>query len=413
MTLNHVDPVHSMSAIAERDQLTDAPVDSGESARLWHLDIVSLDTVREQWLALEAYGLASPYQRYDWVRAYARHALASDGAELQIVRVASPGGRALAILPLAVRRKTGMTTASFVGGKHANFHMGVFDPGFAARLDDSGALQLLNDAAAAMGGVDAFILHYQPITWNGIANPLARIDAQPSPSQAYKLPLLADCDATLANSMSSHARKKHKNKRARFSELGPSQMLIASTKAEQARILEVFFRQKALRFAQMSVPDPFSDVGVRQFLTQAAADGAIELAALELNGALVATYVGAVHQGRFTGMATSFEPDPAVMKVSPGEILLIELIRHQCRKGLSVFDLGVGEARYKATICNQTEDLVDSFIAITPKGRLVAWMSRELQRIKRAIKASPLAFAVLARLRKLRPVRPQPSGDQA
>ncbi|MCX7324261.1 MAG: GNAT family N-acetyltransferase [Hyphomicrobiales bacterium] len=400
-----------MSAIAERDLIAEAPAPAGEASLNWRTELVALDEVRDDWLALEAHGLATPYQRYDWVKAYAQHVLGKDGAALRIVRVRSAGGRTLAMLPFASRRRKGLTTASFVGGKHANFHMGLYDPVFAARLDEPAARQMLRNGALAMGGVDAFILHCQPVSWNGVANPLARIDAQASPSQGYRLPLLPDCDATLANSMSSHARKKHKNKRARFAELGPSRLLAAGTEAERARILDAFFRQKALRFAQMNIADPFSEPSVRRFLTQAAADGAVELAALELNDTLVATYIGAVHHGRFSGMATSFEPDPAIMKVSPGEILLVELIRTQCRKGLSLFDLGVGEARYKATICNETEELVDSFVAITPKGHLAASASRQLQRIKRAIKASPLAFGLMARLRKLGPVRPRPSGE--
>jgi hypothetical protein len=43
-------------------------------------------------------------------------------------------------------------------------------------------------------------------------------------------------------------------------------------------------------------------------------------------------------------MGTSFDADPAVAKVSPGEILMLELIRHECAAGSRVFDLGVGEA---------------------------------------------------------------------
>lgn len=400
-----------MSAIVERNQIAEVPALAGEASLNWRAELVTLDEVRDAWLALEANGLSTPYQRFDWVKAYAQHALAADGVALKIVRVRSTGGRALAMLPLAIRRRNGLTTASFVGGKHANFHMGVYDPVFAARLDEPAARQMLRDAAMAMGGVDAFILHCQPVGWNGITNPLARINAQASPSQAYRLPLLSDCEATLANSMSSHARKKHRNKRARFAELGRSRLVVAGTAAEQAQILDAFFRQKAVRLAQMNIADPFSDPSIRRFLTQAAANGAVELAALELNDRLVATYIGAVHQGRFSGMATSFEPDPAIMKLSPGEILLIELIRVQCRKGLKLLDLGVGEARYKATICNQTEELVDSFVAITPKGHLAASASRQLQSIKRAIKASPLASGLVARLRKLGPVRPRPSGE--
>lgn len=410
-----------MSAIAEREPVTERQEHAAASLSLraidasWRLEVVSLEAAEAGWRQLEARGAVTPYQCFDWVAAYSRHALAADRAKPAIVAVTSSSGRPLAILPFAVRQARGMRTVSFIGGKHANFHMGVFERSFMAELDAEGARQILEQAAAAIGRVDAFILHYQPLAWDGITNPFALLNAQPSPSQAYKLPMLADCEATLQNSMSSHARKKHKNKRARFAELGPSRMFVAETDAEKERILEAFLRQKTMRFAEMGVPDVFAEPGLRRFLrTASGLDGGREalcLAALELNGVLVATYVGARAQGRFTGMATSFEPDPAIMKVSPGEILLVELIRHECRTGTKVFDLGVGEARYKATICNQTEDLADSFVAMSARGRLAADLSRLAQKAKGAIKKSPLLYSVMMRIGRMRqPVKPQPSG---
>jgi CelD/BcsL family acetyltransferase involved in cellulose biosynthesis len=379
-----------------------------------------LEALEDDWRRLETTGLATPYQRFDWVRAYATHALTASEGQLACVRIATGDGKAVAILPLVVKRRTGLTVAHLLGGKHANFHMGVFDRNAAARLDPDTTRALLRQAASAIGGVDVFMIQNQPVRWDGVSNPLAAVEAHPSPSQAYRLALQANADAALAASMSSHARKKHKNKRARFAEMGQSRFIVAEDPAMVERILETFLRQKALRFAGMGVPDPFQDAGVRAFLREGANTGAninakigasdapLLLAGLELNGRLIATYVGARHGERFSGMATSFEPDPAVIKVSPGEILLIDLIRWACGQGYRSFDLGVGEARYKTTICNETEELVDSFIAITAKGRLLAQTTR-LQRLAKGwIKRQPVALA-LAR----RAMRPKPTQQDA
>jgi CelD/BcsL family acetyltransferase involved in cellulose biosynthesis len=51
-------------------------------------------------------------------------------------------------------------------------------------------------------------------------------------------------------------------------------------------------------------------------------------------------------------MATSFDMASEIAKTSPGEILLVDLIKLKCHAGITVFDLGVGEARYKTTICD-------------------------------------------------------------
>jgi CelD/BcsL family acetyltransferase involved in cellulose biosynthesis len=393
-----------------------------ESTRIERLSVerLGLEALRGDWLNLEADGLATPYQSHAWVSAYAAHALTRAEGELACIRVRDGEGATVAVLPLAVRRRAGMTFAGFIGGKHANLHMGLFDRSFAARLDQAGARAVLEQASAALGGVDAFVLQTQPVSWAGVPNPIAALAAEPSPSQAYRLPLQRDADAALAASMSSHARKKHKNKRARFCELGASRLVVARDAVSADRILAAFVRQKAHRFAEMGVADPFADAGVQAFLHAGAADGAPDapllLAGLELEGRLVATYVGARHGERFSGMATSFEPDPAVMKVSPGEILLVDLIRWACGEGYAMFDLGVGEARYKTTICNETEALVDSFIAVSARGRLAAEAMRLQRRAKGWVKRHPAALALARRLTRPKGAdasRPDPAGEAA
>lgn len=401
-----------MQAIAQREQAVQVWATTSETSPTWSAQAVGFSDIETDWRWLEQHGELTPYQTFDWVRSYAADALESDGATLALVVIRSAQARTLAILPLAVRTHLGLRTASFVGGKHANFHMAVFAPGVMQQLEADGARRMLRDAAAAIGGVDAFVLPCQPESWNGIANPFALIDGQPSANPAYKLVMDGDIEATFQSAMSPHARKKHKNKRARFAELGPSSLVVPQTDAGKEAILATFLRQKALRFAQMGIDNPFADDRVAAFLRRGAGleggQPALFLAALELNGDFVATYIGAEVRGRFSGMATSFEPDPVAMKYSPGEILLVDLIRHRFSHGMTVFDLGVGEARYKSTFCNQTDDLIDSFVAISLRGRLLAAAMRLATMAKGAIKRSPRLYGALMSIKRLRQ-RPTPS----
>lgn len=397
-----------MSAIADRYGADSQGATKVASGLRWDVDAVSVAMAEQDWRALQASGLTTPYQSFDWVAAFAKHALGNAGQQARVVRVRNRAGDVEALLPLQVQARFGIRTASFIGGKHANFHMPVMTHSFAAAANLEDVLLCLRNAAAALGGVDAFLFRCQPIEWCGLRNPFSTAYAQPSPSQAYKLALLNDCEATLRVSMSSHARKKHKNKRSRFAELGASRVFVAKTEMERQRVLDMFFRQKALRFAQMRVPDPFDDPGIRNFVHSASQpaggqEPALKLYGLELDGRLVATYIGAVHGDRFSGMATSYEPDPRFVKMSPGEILLVDVIREECRAGRKMFDLGVGEARYKTTICNATEDLVDGFIPITLKGRIAADVSRRFSQAKGFVKRRP---AIYGMLQKLRPARP-------
>jgi CelD/BcsL family acetyltransferase involved in cellulose biosynthesis len=100
---------------------------------------------------------------------------------------AMPNGL-LAILPLVITRRNGIRFAEFIGGKHANYHMGSMRPDFAAELDAADGPAMLTEIAAAIGGLDAFVFVNQPTCWQGVANPRparrrARARAAPTSSR--------------------------------------------------------------------------------------------------------------------------------------------------------------------------------------------------------------------------------------
>ncbi|WP_324133682.1 GNAT family N-acetyltransferase [Bosea sp. (in: a-proteobacteria)] len=395
------------SPSAPTHRRTEAPVTRAQdAAKSWSsLSVVEdIAALADEWRALEDRALVTPYQAYGWVRPFVETVGAAERMAFRHAVLRDAGGAALAILPLVITRRSGIRFAEFIGGKHANYHMGLYDPAFAAGLDAAGARLMLAEIGAAIGGLDAFIFVNQPTQWQGVPNPLAQLAGGPSPSGAYKLALVpGDGEGSLRRSMSSHAHKKLKNKRNRFVTYGPSEMVRARTPAEIARVIDAFLRQKAARFAMMGIADPFAPPAVRRFLERGAqADGdrppVLELYSLDVAGQSVATYVGAVQAGRFSGMATSFAMDSEVAKTSPGEILLVDLIRLKSREGITVFDLGVGEARYKTTICDERDDLVDSFLPLTARGHAFALFSRAKREAKRRIKASPVALKLAHRV---------------
>ncbi|WP_306225579.1 GNAT family N-acetyltransferase [Bosea beijingensis] len=392
------------AATASTPAMPDATA-AGAVSRPWTSVAIETDiaALAERWRAFEATALVTPYQSHGWIKSFVETIGAAHGMALRYALVRGPDGELCALLPLVITRRSGFRFAEFIGGKHANYHMGLYAPDFAAQLDAAQIARMLTEIGHAIGGLDAFAFVNQPVIWQGVANPAARLAAGPSPSRAYKLALIAgDGDAALRRSMSSHARKKLKNKHSRFKDFGPSVLTRATTPGETARIIDAFLAQKAERFRAMGVPDPFAEPAMRAFLEQAAMEGssgrpAIELYALDLGGRAVATYVGAIQGERFSGMATSFDMASETVKTSPGELLLAELIRLKAREGIAVFDLGVGEARYKTTFCDDHDDLVDSFLPLTLKGRVFARIARTKRELKRQIKRSPAALKLAHR----------------
>ena len=86
---------------------------------------------------------------------------------------------------------------------------------------------------------------------------------------------------------------------------------------------------------------------------------------------------------------------------SPGDLLLANLVKACCDRGLTTFDLGVGEAAYKGMFCNEPEPLFDSFLGLDPDRAPSAAAARVSYDVKRRIKRSPRLVERRARRARL------------
>lgn len=357
------------------------------------------------WRELEAAGVASPYQRFDWQQAYVASLPDGPSVEIRVLLVRDGAGRPALLMPLCVERRHGLRIGLGVGAKHASYCVPVMAAG--APLPSPAELRdVLREIGRALR-LDAYVFTNLPLSWGGLANPLAE-GGRPSPSNGYRLALKPDGEATLARALSKDARKKLRQKDKKLRELGPVAHLVARTAEDVEAILASFFAHKRVRFRELGIPNPFEDPATRRFLHAAATAGlargrpAIELHALALGDRIVASFGAAVDDNRCCGMFTAFDPDPEIARTSPGELLMIEAIRHQCRQGRRMFDLGVGEARYKSSLCDEVEELVDATLPLTLRGRLWASAVEAGLRLKRIVKQTPWLWNAACRLRGLR-----------
>lgn len=363
--------------------------------------------IEPAWRAMEAAGTATPYQRYDWQAAFAQTLGQQPGSEIIIATSNGEGGEPDLLLPLIVQRRSGINVASFLGDRQANFHMPVFR-GNAPSFSGEQMLGVLREIARQHGGIDLFWFTHQPLEWNGRVNPLASIKATPSASQGYKLALDANPDDTLQRVLSKDTRKKSRSKLKKLEERGAVRHVHAQDWREIDTILTAFHAQKSDRFKQMGVDDPFAGDGARRFLEQASRPGgssgrpAIDVHGLMCGDRVVSTLIGAFDGRRFSGMAISFDSDAEIARSSPGDLLLIEAIKHYARQGYSVFDLGIGEARYKDVFCEAKEQVVDGLIPITPRGALYAIAATRMLGAKRRIKQTPWMMKMVRKLGGLR-----------
>ena len=129
----------------------------------------------------------------------------------------------------------------------------------------------------------------------------------------------------------------------------------------------------------------------------------IELYSLSVGDIVVATMGGTAAGGRFSGMFNSMIKERYAAE-SPGEQLLAHVVRRCCERGLHTFDLGIGQATYKALFCPDAEPLFDSHLPLTGPGRVLAIGLGIAARGKRAVKRNTGLWSLARALRRLRAV---------
>jgi CelD/BcsL family acetyltransferase involved in cellulose biosynthesis len=352
------------------------------------------------WRELEEIAPCSSYQ----TRAFGLAWLATLGKARDItplfIAAKDAGDRVVALFCLGLEKRGGLTRAIFLGGKESNFNLGLFrSPETFGRADLE---MLLRDAAKKLGRAapDLFVLLNQPYDWGGVGNPCALLPHQASPSYAFATRLPCDAEQYFAAHQSKERRKKLRKKEARLAEMGELRHLTNADQKTAQAIFSAYVAHKVARNETQAIGVDFADPDLKSFyarLSLPTGDRAPALAlhALACGPRIVAVFGGMAHRDCFNGMVVSYDCDNEIARSSPGELLLTRAIVAQCQNGITHFDLGIGEADYKATYCETPIALFDTVFAISVKGRLYAACESLRLRVKRAVKQRPQLFAAI------------------
>ena len=402
----HARPLNAGPDIARSESARPAPPSPGAAPRIARVEIVrDMAAARAHWRALQqAATLMTPYQAFDFLDLWQRHIGAGEGVEPFIVVAFDAADTPQFLLPLGRRRGTaGLRVIEFLGGKHSNFNMGLWRADSLATVtaDD------LRDVFARLAGeADMVSLGNQPLMWAGRDNPLALMPHQPSPSFGFSGPLQRDFDALFDARTSAVGRRKMRKKERTLAAAGAVTFARAWREDDIRRVAEDFFTQKSTRMRAIGLPDVFAAQDVRDFVMAGALaptnEGGrlIELYTLSVDDTIVATMGGVCAGGRFSAMFSSIIHDRFATE-SPGEQLLVRIVRDCCERGLHTFDLGVGEASYKTLFC-EADPMFDSYWPLSAKGRAFALARRGLAIAKRAVKQNPYLWKLIVATRRLK-----------
>jgi CelD/BcsL family acetyltransferase involved in cellulose biosynthesis len=389
-------------AAAIESRTAEAPARS-RASRIADVDIIAdIGRAEPIWRVLERHDrLSTSYQRFDLLAIWQHEVGSRDHVSPFIVVAYDAERRPLLLLPLALRSSHGVRIASFMGGKHTTFNMALWDTDFAREAsaqDLAVLLSKLRERAAA----DMLALTQQPRSWRDVPNPLALLPHQASVNGCPVLfmPLGAAPAALISNSL----RRRLKTKESKFKTLPGYRYHLAGTDAEIGRLLDWFFRTKPLRMAEQKLPNVFAEPGVEDFVRGACMaklpDGgrAIDLHALECDEEVIALFAGVADGHRFSMMFNTYTISDHG-RFSPGLILMRSIIDYYAGRGYGALDLGIGSDDYKRMFCKGDEQIFDSFVPLSPRGRLAAAAISALNRGKRLVKHNQTLFRLAQRLR--------------
>jgi CelD/BcsL family acetyltransferase involved in cellulose biosynthesis len=389
-------------AAAMQSRTAAAPARS-EASRIAAIDVLDdLAAAEAVWRALEAdQHFSTPYQRFDLLGPWQRLVGAHEGARPFIVTAFDAEHRPLLLLPLSLQQHHGVRVASFMGGKHTTFNMGLWNADFAASAD-AADLDILLAKLRAHGGADALALTQQPLRWNDQANPFALLPRQEAINGCPLLEMPPGGDP--ASRISNSFRRRLKSKEKKLQALAGYRYSVATTDADIVHLLDWFFRVKPARMAEQKLPNVFAEPGVEAFIRTACLaarsnDRVIDIHALECDEEVIAIFAGVADGERFSMMFNTYTMSEQA-RYSPGLILMRNIIDHYAGLGYRALDLGIGSDDYKRMFCKSDEPIFDSFVPLTSRGKFAAMAMSSLSRGKRLVKQNQMLFDLARRLRR-------------
>jgi len=391
-------------AAAIESRTAEAPAWS-KASRIASVDVLDdLGQAETIWRRLEdPQHFSTPYQRFDFLAPWQRLVGERENLRPFIVIAYDIERRPLLLLPLALAlgQEHGIRIARFMGGKHANFNMALWDRDFAAAATRTD-LDALISAIRTRSEVDVLAFSQQPGNWRDLQNPMALLPRQTSVNDCPLMTIVPDAPpiALISNSF----RRRLKGKERKLSTLPGYGYRVASTPAEIERVLDAFFRVKPLRMAEQKLPNVFAEPGVEEFIRSvcrmplAGGGHVIDIHALECDDEVIAIFAGVADGHRFSMMFNTYTMSEN-SRYSPGLILVRNIVDYYAERGYRALDLGVGSDSYKKLFCKSNEPIFDSFIPLSLRGTIAVTAMSSINRAKYVVKHTPALFHVAQKFR--------------
>jgi CelD/BcsL family acetyltransferase involved in cellulose biosynthesis len=156
--------------------------------------------------------------------------------------------------------------------------------------------------------------------------------------------------------------------------------------------------------AEQKLPNVFADPGVEDFVRSACiapvpgGGHVIDIHALECDDEVISIFAGVADGHRFSMMFNTYTMSDN-SRVSPGLILMRNIVDHHAERGYRALDLGIGSDDYKRLFCKGDEPIFDCFIPLSLCGKMAAAAMSGINRAKHLVKHSPALSHMAQKLR--------------
>ncbi len=345
-----------------------------------------LDEVEDVWRALTEKSVESPGQNIDFIRLWIKALNIAERDQFYVV--AHLDDTPIALVPLQRRWDKGARVLSWFPGPHVGCNAPIVDVARLQTLSPDERRKLWIKLLRSFKGADVVYMKAVPQLMVDGIDLFAEMGQSLETEILYRAAFTSfeDADKTQRNkSRRKHDRQQGDKLEAKgevtFGEVGNG--------AEALAVLETMFYQRAARFVEMGVFDPFAIPKIREFYDSTARSDSgvpVKLHVMRLNGEIVAVRYNIVHGDRLFCLISSMSDDPSIQNGSPGKQCLLRVMQTVFDEGFRVFDMGEGLTDEKRHWCNQQIAVRHHYMPITRRGALAAQAHQGWHRMRSRIK---------------------------
>ncbi len=321
-----------------------------------------MDSCARYWEYLENAAPCHPFQSYTWCRSLVDSFAGSIKCRLRICVLLEKDGAPLLLAPLCVTHRGLLRVAGFLDYGLADLNCPLLAPG--ARIPDSPTL-----FHSLLGALDCDVLELckiPPVLADGRPNPFAGICKGRHGMSYHSATLDGTWEDFAARQFNGRTRRRDKHRRKKFEQAGSYGFEIAATPERAVEITKILLEMKLDWMKRKNLSGIVESQAAQDFYLRLAADGKAHVAALTLNGEILAANWSQVRGDRYYGILASYDLDSA--QLSPGRLLLLELLRESIKAGYRRLELSIGDDDYKRRLTDRSMELYRHAAMATPQG---------------------------------------------